>query len=258
MSSIAKLSVPQVRLRLPAVLFAEVAGHEAIKPASSAASDEEKQATAEAALLQQALGCLLEEHGGVVSANYDDRTGTRRDVSLAFRTKDFPRGIGITLGAEGELQFVYDSDAGEEPIAGNLCAELKQHYVVLALLKTQRDRGYSVTAVRQPLEAGGFLVHIGAARDGEVSENRITVDPRGEVVADFVAYRGQTCKKEMSTLLRSVGELGVVTSVDAARDKSSSESDEETRTARLGHQRSLPFAPGVTERKGVHDELGTQ
>ncbi len=101
-------------------------------------------------LLKAALDKVVRDHGGHLDEVITDCNGLRRVCLLAVRTDDFPRGVGVEVGADGSVRFVYDAqpDGGraaadaQPSVAERICREIARNYATLAIRQAMQLQGF--------------------------------------------------------------------------------------------------------------------
>jgi len=162
---------------------------------------------------------VAKSRGGRVSNRYEDNAGAGHRVWTAIETPDFPRGVGINMSGDGTVLFQYDTLCGNESTAKEICAEVKQGYVVVKLLRALAKLGFRVETREQVSSSDGKSIIISARRYG--GQNILaTVDSSGSIDADFAGYRGQECIKDEAILNKNLKMNGVNMVTKIHRSKS--------------------------------------
>lgn len=101
-------------------------------------------------LLKAALDKVVRDHGGHRDEVITDCNGLRRICLLAVRTDDFPRGVGVDVGADGRVRFIYDAQpegtrgagSAQPALAKRICREIARNYTTLAILQAMQLQGF--------------------------------------------------------------------------------------------------------------------
>lgn len=196
--------------------------------------------------LEKALEVVVKDHGGDFADAYESSEGVWVQVPVAVRTNDFPWGIGVDLDDSGELRFRYDEGREQALVAKKICDEVKQHYVVLAMISLQEDRGFRVSVAREPLPQGGCRVRLVATKGGQEGQNRWAVEPTGGMEVEFFGYQGTACHAEEDSLASALKGVGLATRRISRREKTLGQTQEEVRSLlsakpdeQAGHRRRM-------------------
>jgi hypothetical protein len=86
-----------------------------------------------AALLKRALELLAEDHGGRLVSQVRDCDGQTIPCLIGVETRELPRGLGVTVAANGQLSFVYDAYGDNGDWGQRLAGEVQANYNALAV-----------------------------------------------------------------------------------------------------------------------------
>ncbi|MCL6580429.1 MAG: hypothetical protein K6U08_02280 [Firmicutes bacterium] len=99
-------------------------------------------------LMRQAVEVTAQELGGTVGDHILDAYGRTFRCEFAVTTPAFPRGVGVRVGPDGEVTFVYDHyDAegrGYRRAAAEISERITQNYAALAVARALAEMNYSV------------------------------------------------------------------------------------------------------------------
>lgn len=109
-------------------------------------------------ILQKALEKVARDRGGQLVQSYLDSDGREYKCLIGVKTKDFHRGIGINIAADGRVVFSYDAYNKEE-VAKAICDEITQNYVVIAVMRAQQKHGFRLQEP-QVLQKPGGIKHV--------------------------------------------------------------------------------------------------
>jgi hypothetical protein len=84
-----------------------------------------------------------------------DYYGREMRCAFALVTPDFPRGIGVRVGTDGNVTFIYDHYGGYQRVASALCERITQNYTALAVARALGEMNYSVEIEEARETAGG-------------------------------------------------------------------------------------------------------
>lgn len=94
-------------------------------------------------ILYEAANKVIRDKGGSVGQTYSDKAGNERSCLISIRPPEFPLGIGIDVTDDGKVKFQYDA-LGDGETARRLCNEITQNYVAIAVMRAQRELGFTV------------------------------------------------------------------------------------------------------------------
>jgi len=197
-------------------------------------------------ILENALKLVITERGGNVQDSYLDHEGHKRSALLAIRTEDFPRGIGIEVREDGSVIFLYDAEGVDESVVEAICREITQNYVVIAVMRAQKARGFDVEVKVDRSPQGAKRIKVTGLKG---AENRVMVDEHGRITADYYGYKGKSCKTEEDGLRETLHDLGLVTEIQESKDKTDIERNEECQAL---HDLQHPMTEIETERGIKH------
>lgn len=108
-------------------------------------------------IMADALEAAAQEYGGRVTEHITDYYGRQTRCEFALVTPDFPRGVGVRVGAGGEVTFIYDHYGGYQRVAAEITERITQSYTALAVARALEELNYSVEMDehREPAAAGG-------------------------------------------------------------------------------------------------------
>ncbi|OPX19513.1 MAG: hypothetical protein BZ151_08890 [Desulfobacca sp. 4484_104] len=86
-----------------------------------------------AALLKRALELVAEDHGGQVVDHILDCDSKAIPCLLGVQTREFPRGIGVVVGPQGEVSFAYDAFGDTADWGKRLAGEIQANYNAIAV-----------------------------------------------------------------------------------------------------------------------------
>jgi len=109
-------------------------------------------------ILQKALEKVAQDRGGRLTYSYLDSDGREHECLIGVKTRDFPRGIGINIAADGKIVFSYDAYDKVE-VAKAICDEITQNYVVIAVMRAQQRHGFRLQEP-QFLQKPGGIKHV--------------------------------------------------------------------------------------------------
>ncbi|RJQ06376.1 MAG: hypothetical protein C4551_08325 [Bacillota bacterium] len=99
-------------------------------------------------LMEEAVEVTAQELGGRVTGHIVDAFGRQVRCPFALVTPDFPRGVGVKVGPDGDVTFIYDhydqEGRGYRRIAAETAERIVQNYTALAVAKALADMDYSV------------------------------------------------------------------------------------------------------------------
>ena len=94
-------------------------------------------------ILQKAVQIAAEDFGGEVTDRIVDCDGKETRCLLAIRTKEYPRGVGITI-PQGKVVYIYDAYRDGKEWGRKISAAINQNYSVIAVMMAQEKLGYRV------------------------------------------------------------------------------------------------------------------
>jgi hypothetical protein len=168
--------------------------------------------------LKNVVEKVARDHGGTTSRYYVDNAGKKHNVWMAFNTSLCPKGIGIIINRNGSISYSYDTYTGNENAARNICAEIKQGYIAVQLLRSLSKLGFTVEASEQIIEGNQKNIIVSARRQSGTGV-LATVGNTGRILADFNGYPGHDCVKDEDALCNGLRMNGVEPSIINHRGK---------------------------------------
>jgi hypothetical protein len=108
-------------------------------------------------ILQLAVEKAAKDRGGSVGQTYSDNAGRKRTCMMSVLVPSFPLGVGISLRADGRLNFHYDAIGGKDA-AQSICNDVTQNYLVIAWMRAQRELGFTVQVEDRQVASGRRVV----------------------------------------------------------------------------------------------------
>jgi hypothetical protein len=96
------------------------------------------------ALLKRAVELIAKEIGGEVVSRINDYYGRTMDCIVGIKSADFPRGIGVKINSNGEVEVVGDFWKVRPDAVENFQKALVQYYTALAMQQALAQLGYQV------------------------------------------------------------------------------------------------------------------
>jgi hypothetical protein len=96
------------------------------------------------ALLKRAVELIAKEIGGEVVSRINDYYGRTMDCIVGIKSADFPRGIGVKINSNGEVEVVGDFWKVRPDAVENFQKALVQYYTALAMQQALAQLGYHV------------------------------------------------------------------------------------------------------------------
>lgn len=97
-------------------------------------------------LLRTVFAAVAARHDGKVTEQIKGYfKADDREVTIGLTTPDFPRGLGVTVGDDGALEFICDPYAFEGRVE-ELKAEIIRTYQSVAVSRVLAALGYTVTS----------------------------------------------------------------------------------------------------------------
>jgi hypothetical protein len=115
-------------------------------------------------IMRLAVEKIASEHQGTVTDGYRDCAGKDRRCIMGLRTPRLPRGLGVTVAADGRVRFEYDRQGADGAEADAICQDIARAYAVIAIMRVQKQHGYQVTVEQDTAVAGGRAVKIAAVK----------------------------------------------------------------------------------------------
>ena len=169
-------------------------------------------------ILRLACQKAAKDHHGVISQTYRDNRGKIHKCIMAVETSDFPQGIGLQLGKDGQITFHYDAYAGDKQVAEAIRRQIKQTYVTIALLRSLQKIGFDLEAQEKDASRLDRVVVI-SGRKWSGERVSIMVDRQGEVKVDFDGYAGQACLTDETALRGALEAQDLKIEVKEKQDK---------------------------------------
>jgi hypothetical protein len=169
-------------------------------------------------ILRLACEKVTRDHGGILSQAYQDNRGQIHKTLIAVQTNNFPRGIGLNVGNDGRLIFSYDSYAGDEESAQEICWQIRQTYLTIALLRCLNQLGFNLETREKDVSASERVIVISGRKCSGEGVN-IAVGQYGALKLDFVGYQGLSCTGDEIALRRSLQAQNIEVTVEAVRRK---------------------------------------
>ena len=99
-------------------------------------------------LMEEAVQAAAQDLGGRQVDRIFDAFGNQIPCEFALTTPSFPRGVGVRVGPEGDVTFVFDhydqEGRGYRRAASEVCETIVQNYTALAVAKALAEMNYSV------------------------------------------------------------------------------------------------------------------
>jgi len=115
-------------------------------------------------IMRLAMEKVARERDGVITDHYGDCSGSQHDCLLALRTERLPRGLGVDVDAQGQVEFKFDKQSADTAAAQAICRDIARAYAVIAIMRVQRQHGYNVSIKREDGTAQGKTALISAVR----------------------------------------------------------------------------------------------
>lgn len=116
-------------------------------------------------LMGDAVEAAAQEYGGKVTDRILDAYGRPLRCDFALVTPSFPRGVGVKVGPEGDVTFVYDPYDAEGRGYRRFCAEITEHIV----------QNYTALAVAKALGEMNYSVEVDEAEEGPAGSRAVVV-----------------------------------------------------------------------------------
>lgn len=94
-------------------------------------------------ILKKAVQLAAEDLGGEVTDRIVDCDGKETRCLLAIRTKEYPRGVGITL-PKGKVVYIFDAYGDGREWGNKISSAVNRNYSVIAVMMAQEKLGYRI------------------------------------------------------------------------------------------------------------------
>jgi hypothetical protein len=115
-------------------------------------------------IIRLAFDKIAREREGTITDGYQDCAGKHHRCIMGLRTKALPRGLGVTVAADGRLRFEFDRQDANLAEAEAICRDIARAYAVIAIMRVQKQHGYHVSIEREICDSRGRNVLISAVR----------------------------------------------------------------------------------------------
>ena len=107
---------------------------------------------------------IAQERGGRVTNGYQDCTGKKHRCLLGLSTPAAPNGVGVQVGRDGKVSFVYDQQGANRAEMQAICNDLARAYATIAVLRIRSRHGYQVSVESETRVGDGTRVSTRAVR----------------------------------------------------------------------------------------------
>jgi hypothetical protein len=96
-------------------------------------------------ILKRAVDMVAEERGGETTPYITDKKGRKRiPCDLAISTPKFRQGLGVKIGEDGGVSFVYDADKDQDGVVRALVSDITRRYTAISVVQGLHELGYDV------------------------------------------------------------------------------------------------------------------
>jgi len=101
---------------------------------------------------------IAQERGGRVTDEYQDCTGKKHRCIMGLSTPKLPNGVGVQVGRDGKVSFVYDQQGANRAEAQAICNDLARAYATIAVMRIHSRHGYQVRVESETRSGNGISV----------------------------------------------------------------------------------------------------